>query len=175
MPSFTLRLSDQDVADLVISSVAVGAMSIGGNECRRRRHCSLGYRAVRGALRHSSLSLMKEKSVRRQINHPNGFTPMRYYDYKCFRFSFDSGIAFVSIDHPPINVLDEVLSSGIRELGSELEADDSVRVVVLLSSFPDFFIAHSGLSRVGAAAKTVSSYAQLSSYTDYRREIQEYA
>jgi hypothetical protein len=28
--------------------------------------------------------------------------PMRYSDYKCFRFWFDSGVAFVSIDHPPI-------------------------------------------------------------------------
>jgi hypothetical protein len=27
-----------------------------------------------------------------------------------FRFGFDSGVAFVSIDHPPINLLDEVLS-----------------------------------------------------------------
>src|SRR5208337_3726990 len=35
---------------------------------------------------------------------------MRYSDYKCFRFGFDSGVAFVSIDHPPINLLDEVLS-----------------------------------------------------------------
>ena len=40
----------------------------------------------------------------------NGATPMRYSDYKCFRFGFDSGVAFVSIDHPPINLLDEVLS-----------------------------------------------------------------
>ena len=35
---------------------------------------------------------------------------MRYSDYKCFQFEFDSGVAFVSINHPPINLLDEVLS-----------------------------------------------------------------
>jgi hypothetical protein len=28
---------------------------------------------------------------------------MRYSDYKCFRFGFDCGVAFLSIDHPPIN------------------------------------------------------------------------
>ena len=81
---------------------------------------------------------------------------MRYSDYKCFRFEFDSGVAFVSIDHPPINLLDEVLSQEFDKLGRELEADESVRVVILQSALPDFFIAHSGLGRVAAAPKTVS-------------------
>jgi len=81
---------------------------------------------------------------------------MRYCDYKCFRFGFDSGVAFVSINHPPINLLDDVLSAEFERLGRELEVDDSVRVVVLQSALPDFFIAHSGLGRVGAASKTVS-------------------
>jgi enoyl-CoA hydratase/carnithine racemase len=81
---------------------------------------------------------------------------MRYSDYKCFRFAFDSGVAFVSIDHPPINLLDEVLSEEFDKLAREIEADESVRVVVLQSALPDFFIAHSGLGRVGAASKTVS-------------------
>src|SRR3984957_12327749 len=81
---------------------------------------------------------------------------MRYSDYKCFRFSFDSGVTFVSIDHPPINLLDEVLSQEFDKLGRDLEADESVRVVVVQSALPDFFIAHSGLRRVGAASKVVS-------------------
>jgi enoyl-CoA hydratase/carnithine racemase len=86
----------------------------------------------------------------------NGAISMQYSDYKCFQFRFDPGIAFVSINHPPINLLDEVLSSELDRLGRELEADESVRVVVLQSALPDFFIAHSGLSRVGAASKSVS-------------------
>jgi len=81
---------------------------------------------------------------------------MRYSDYKCFQLRFDSGVVFVSINHPPINLLDEVLSQEFDILGRELEADESVRVVVLQSALPDFFIAHSGLGRVGAASKTVS-------------------
>src|SRR5471032_2489385 len=81
---------------------------------------------------------------------------MRYSDYKCFQFRFDSGVAFVSINHPPINLLDDALSQEFDRLGRELEADESVRVVVLQSALPDFFIAHSGLGRVGAASKTVS-------------------
>src|SRR3984957_10464162 len=81
---------------------------------------------------------------------------MRYSDYKCFRIRFDSGIAFLGIDHPPINLLDEVLSQEFEKLGRELEADETVRVVVLQSALPDYFIAHSGLARVGAASKVVS-------------------
>ena len=81
---------------------------------------------------------------------------MGYSDYKCFQFGFDSGVAFVSINHPPINLLDEVLSAEFDRLGRELEADASIRVVVVQSALPDFFIAHSGLGRVGAASKIVS-------------------
>jgi enoyl-CoA hydratase/carnithine racemase len=81
---------------------------------------------------------------------------MGYSAYKCFRLGFDSGVAFVSIDHPPINLLDEVLSEEFDKLGRELEVDENVRVVILQSALPDFFIAHSGLGRVGAASKTVS-------------------
>jgi enoyl-CoA hydratase/carnithine racemase len=67
-----------------------------------------------------------------------------YSDFKCFRFRFDSGVAFISIDHPPINLLDEVLSQEFDKLGRQLETDESVRVVVLQSALPEFFIAHSG-------------------------------
>src|SRR5580698_6136736 len=81
---------------------------------------------------------------------------MQFFDYRCFRFRFDSGVAFVSIDHPPINLLDEVLSLEFDKLGRELETDGSVRVVVFESTLPDFFIAHSGLGRVGNASKMVS-------------------
>src|SRR3984893_1616256 len=82
---------------------------------------------------------------------------MRYSDYKCFQFELDSGVAFVSINHPPINLLAAVLSAEFDRLGRELEVDESVRVVVLQSALPDFFIAHSGLGRVGAAPKVVSN------------------
>src|SRR6202789_2064550 len=81
---------------------------------------------------------------------------MRYSDYKCFQFEFDSGVAFVSINHPPINLPDEVLSAEFDRLGRELETDESVRVVVLQSALPYLFIAHSGLGRVGAPSKRVT-------------------
>jgi hypothetical protein len=48
---------------------------------------------------------------------------MRYADYKCFRFGLNSGVAFVTIDYPPINLLDEVLSQEFDKLGREIEAE----------------------------------------------------
>ncbi|MER7178118.1 enoyl-CoA hydratase/isomerase family protein [Streptomyces hyaluromycini] len=81
---------------------------------------------------------------------------MAYSDYRYFRFEFDSGVAFVTLDYPPINLLDEFLSPEFDRLGRELEADESVRVIVLQSAIPEFFMAHSGLGRVGAAPSTVS-------------------
>jgi len=81
---------------------------------------------------------------------------MRYSDYTCLQLRFDSGVAYITINHPPINLLDEVLSQELDKLGRELEIDESVRVVVLQSALPDFFIAHSGLGRVGNAPKTTS-------------------
>src|ERR1700723_1286370 len=81
---------------------------------------------------------------------------MRSSYYKGFHFGCVAAFSFVSIDHPPINLLDEVLSVEFDRLGRELEADASVRVVVVQSALPDFFIAHSGLGRVGAASKLVS-------------------
>jgi hypothetical protein len=41
---------------------------------------------------------------------------MQYSYYQCFRFGFDAGVAFVSINHPPINLLDEVAETYEGEL-----------------------------------------------------------
>lgn len=53
-----------------------------------------------------------------------------------------NGIARVVFDHPPINLMTlEVFVSAARTLAA-LAVDDDVRVVVLSSANPDFFIAH---------------------------------
>ncbi len=63
-------------------------------------------------------------------------------DYACLRVRRDRGVAFVTIDHPPINLFDLALIQDVNRLGLELEQDDDVRVVVFRSANPDFFIAH---------------------------------
>ncbi|WP_321909702.1 enoyl-CoA hydratase/isomerase family protein [Burkholderia cepacia] len=80
-----------------------------------------------------------------------------YADYKHIRVTRDSGVATVTLDYPPLNLLDEVLSEEFDSLTRLLEQDASVRVVVLQSAVPKFFIAHSGLHRVGSAPKTTSN------------------
>jgi hypothetical protein len=74
----------------------------------------------------------------------------------------------ITKDHRPINLLDEILSWAFDKLGSQLEADDSVRVVVSQSAVPDFFMAHSGLGRVGTASKRRP--AQISSCSSQERK-----
>jgi hypothetical protein len=54
---------------------------------------------------------------------------MRYSDYKCFRFGFDSAVAFISIAQLPTNLLDEVLWQEFDKLGRELKADESLLIL----------------------------------------------
>jgi hypothetical protein len=100
---------------------------------------------------------------------------MRYSDYKCFRFGFDSGVAFVSIDHPPINLLDEVLSQEFDQLGRELEADEGVRVCGFAECASGLFYSPLWFGPSWKRFQNRVSYAQLSAYADDRRAVQEHA
>ncbi len=62
--------------------------------------------------------------------------------YAALRIATDRGIARVTIDHPPLNLLDATLVVELDRAGRALAADDAVRVVVVDSADPDFFIAH---------------------------------
>jgi enoyl-CoA hydratase/carnithine racemase len=73
---------------------------------------------------------------------------MAYQDYSCLRVELDRGVAFVTIDHPPINLFDIELMQEIGRIGVELEADDAVRVVVFKSANPEFFIAHADVEMI---------------------------
>ena len=53
-----------------------------------------------------------------------------------------AGVATVTIDNPPINLFDLELYLGMAELAHRLAADPDVRVVVLRSANPEFWIAH---------------------------------
>lgn len=52
------------------------------------------------------------------------------------------GVATVIFDNPPINLMTLDLFVATARLIAELAVDDNVRVVVLTSAHPDFFIAH---------------------------------
>ena len=67
---------------------------------------------------------------------------MDYSDYKTLRVDLTQGIARVTLDNGAINLLDKPMFKELLRLVDQLAADDAVRVVVLASANPDFFIAH---------------------------------
>jgi enoyl-CoA hydratase/carnithine racemase len=67
---------------------------------------------------------------------------MAYADYELLDIELDRGVATAVIDAPPINLISLPLFAEIARFGAEVGDDESVRVVVLKSANPDFFIAH---------------------------------
>lgn len=63
-------------------------------------------------------------------------------DQAGLRVRRDAGIVWVTIDHPPVNLLDLTLIRDLVRLVDALEVDSESRVVVLQSANPEFFIAH---------------------------------
>ncbi len=58
------------------------------------------------------------------------------------RCEIDAGVAVATIDHPPSNLVDGPFFIALLDLLAALEADDAVRVLVLRSADPDFFLMH---------------------------------
>lgn len=73
---------------------------------------------------------------------------MPYDDYGTLRVEVDAGVALVTLDHPPINLLDGALIADLVRLRPEVEADEAVRVIVFRSAVPDFFIAHADVTLI---------------------------
>ncbi|BAL88022.1 putative enoyl-CoA hydratase/isomerase [Actinoplanes missouriensis 431] len=67
---------------------------------------------------------------------------MNHDAYRTLRVSRQDGIARVTIDNPPINVLSVAVMTELRHLLTTLAGDDTVRVIVFHSADPDFFLAH---------------------------------
>jgi enoyl-CoA hydratase/carnithine racemase len=70
------------------------------------------------------------------------------YEYDTLRVIVTDAIARVTIDHPPINLFDLALMLDLARCGDELSADDDVRVVIVDSADPDFFIAHADVELI---------------------------
>ncbi len=73
---------------------------------------------------------------------------MAYDGYTCLGIAVDGGVAWVTIDHPPINLFDLALIQEMDRVGRELEVDPAVRVAVFQSANPDFFIAHADVALI---------------------------
>lgn len=64
------------------------------------------------------------------------------YDYPHLTVTVRDGVATVLIDNPPINLMTSGLFRSLAKVSVDLSKDDEVRVVVLRSANPEFFIAH---------------------------------
>ena len=89
-------------------------------------------------------------------------------DYTTFghlKITIEDHVAFATIDAPPMNVMVRGLFSDLAKFGATVAGDDEVRVVVLRSDDPDFFIAHFDVAQIltfptdGPAVKVPNSAA----------------
>jgi enoyl-CoA hydratase/carnithine racemase len=69
-------------------------------------------------------------------------------DYTTLAITREKGVATVTLDHPPMNLLDLALMTDLERLGRELEADTEIRAVVFQSANPDYFIAHADVALI---------------------------
>ncbi|MEE3327368.1 MAG: enoyl-CoA hydratase/isomerase family protein [Myxococcota bacterium] len=70
------------------------------------------------------------------------------YDYTMIAVEVADGVAWATVDNPPINLITLPLFGELRQLGQQIEADDDVRVLILRSANPDFFLAHFDVSAI---------------------------
>ena len=69
-------------------------------------------------------------------------------DFELLLIERTDGVAFVTVNAPPMNVMTPPLFRELAKFGAQAAEDDSVRVVVLRSDDPDFFIAHFDVSAI---------------------------
>jgi enoyl-CoA hydratase/carnithine racemase len=75
---------------------------------------------------------------------------MAAYEHEGLHVDVDRGVAFVTLDHPPVNLFDAVLIGSLWNLAGELTDESTVRAVVVRSADPEFFIAHADLGLIRA-------------------------
>lgn len=64
------------------------------------------------------------------------------YDYELIHTQREAGVLTARIDNPPINLMTVPLFLELAALSREVAADPEIRVLVMKSANPDFFIAH---------------------------------
>ncbi|SHF61106.1 enoyl-CoA hydratase/isomerase family protein [Chryseobacterium sp. OV279] len=69
-------------------------------------------------------------------------------NFETVKVSINQSVAYISINNPPVNVLDVKLMAEIKMILSGFSNDHSVKVIVFESENPDFFIAHVDMSLI---------------------------
>lgn len=71
------------------------------------------------------------------------------------RVNLDGAIATVTIDNPPLNLMDQALIDDLDRLGRWLEEDETLKVVIFRSANPNFFISHADLKMLEGMPRTM--------------------
>jgi enoyl-CoA hydratase/carnithine racemase len=77
-------------------------------------------------------------------------------EYETLRVESGGGVTAVTVDHPPLNLLDTTMIGELWAVANALVDDDEVRVVVVRSADPDFFIAHADVDAIRALPRDVT-------------------
>src|SRR5687768_16327167 len=88
------------------------------------------------------------------------------YDSSLLHIEIADGVLWATVDAPPINLMTTDLARELATLGREVMSDDAVRVVVLQSANPEFFIAHFDVNAILAmdAQGEASRQAEISGF-----------
>jgi enoyl-CoA hydratase/carnithine racemase len=69
-------------------------------------------------------------------------------EYSTLSVNLRGGVATVTLDNPPVNLFDVTLIGELGQAGQSLAEHADVRVVVLESANPEFFIAHADVASI---------------------------
>lgn len=71
---------------------------------------------------------------------------MEYGSHSTLRVTVEKAVASITIDHGELNLMDMAMLDDLDRVGRQLETDPAVKVVVLQSANPAFFIAHADIN-----------------------------
>jgi enoyl-CoA hydratase/carnithine racemase len=70
------------------------------------------------------------------------------FTFETIQTRTERGVVFAAFDNPPLNLIGPALVRDLVDLLNELDADDSVRVVVFASADAEFFLPHVDIAHV---------------------------
>jgi enoyl-CoA hydratase/carnithine racemase len=76
---------------------------------------------------------------------------MNHTGYTALDVTQSDAVTTVSMNHPPLNLLDNVLMPQLKRFVREVASDTSTRVIVFESAVPEFFAAHGDINYISGS------------------------
>lgn len=148
-----LAQAHRALADLGYAVVSEELLESDYDGPSRLAYCHAQHCCGRHGARHTFLPLTSASAFSvigggpagRRIHREKDEMPS-YDEYTKLRVAIDAGVAHVTLDNPPVNMLDTALINELHDFAGAVRGDEQVRVIVVQSADPDFFAAHVDLS-----------------------------